>query len=88
MKKLILLLFVAVLAMTSCKKDRTCHCRTVTDYYDLTGTKTGTTTFERDEVYTKTTRKTAFYACVHAKTSQNHTNGNKAWEEDDYCELK
>ena len=89
MKKLILLTAVASLALVSCKKDRTCACRTTTDHYDITGTtKTSTDIVETDYVMTKVSKKKAFYACIHTKYSTTYPSGTKSSDVDDYCQLK
>ena len=86
MKKLILITGIAILALTSCKKDRTCHCKTTTDFYDASGTKISTSISETDNVMTKAKRSTAFNNCIHSKSSNSYTGGRT--DVDDYCEIK
>lgn len=88
MKKIVLLTAIASLAMVSCKKERTCHCRIVQDNYDLAGTKTSTNIVEIDKKQSKIGYQKAFNTCIHKKTTGNYPTGQKQYDYDEYCELK
>lgn len=88
MKKALVLSVLALAVMSSCKKDRTCHCRTVYDMYDnTTNTKLANFIPEDQDITMKdVSRKTAFNACVHKK--EVTVSGTVRTEIDYYCELK
>jgi len=81
MKKTLLIVAVAGLAMVACKKDRVCSCK----YYETTN---GANAYSSDYsvTYNDVSRKTAFNACVHSK--QTVTTGTVVVETDINCELK
>jgi hypothetical protein len=85
MKKIIFFAFVAMFAVSSCKKDRVCSCKTVT--YT---TSAGSTHIDVDpeEKYTMkdVSYRTAFNACTHTK--EFYTYGSVAVEVDTNCELE
>jgi hypothetical protein len=84
-KSLILLTLIG--GLYSCKKDRVCSCKQVTDVYDnTTGVKTATNIVDQDYTMTEVGYKTAFNACVHTKNTDIY--GNTRLETDMNCELK
>jgi hypothetical protein len=88
MKKIFLTVAVASIALVSCKKDRTCHCRVVQDNYDLAGNKTSTLIYEEDDKRTKVGYQNTFNTCIHKKTTGNYPSGQKMYDYDEYCEVK
>jgi hypothetical protein len=89
MKKIMVLMVVLTTVFVSCKKERTCACKNMQDFYDLTGAKTSTVKWETENKMTKVGRLEASATCVHKKTSGNYPNTTtKLYDYDEYCELK
>jgi hypothetical protein len=64
MKKILIIVAVAGLAMVACKKDRECSCKT---YSTLNGANA--TSFDQKYTMKDVSRRTAFNACIHSKES-------------------
>jgi len=86
--KILVLSILSLAVLSSCKKDRVCHCRTVMDVYDnSTNAKLFNYIPEDQDITMKdVSKKTAFYACVHKK--EVSVSGTVRTEIDYYCELK
>ena len=67
MKKIILVVAIAGLAMASCKKDRICSC-TTTSSFKVGGSFIST----NDVTYNKVTKETAKSACISKKASDSN----------------
>ncbi len=68
MKKIILVVAIAGLAMASCKKDRICSCTTTSSF-----TVGGSYTSTNDVTYNKVTKGTAKSACISRKASDSNS---------------
>ncbi|MCW3076654.1 MAG: hypothetical protein JWO32_1263 [Bacteroidetes bacterium] len=85
MKKTLLIIAIAGLAMTSCKKDRVCTCN-----FTVTQSSAGQTVSSSQTVeftLVKTTKRTAKLACIHTKSTDNNTPNYTATQDSD-CKLK
>ncbi len=83
MKKILLIVAVAGLAMASCKKDRVCSCKEVVTE---TGNFPGATVTDYEYTILKESRKTAYYACTHKK--QTYKIATETFDVDLNCSLK
>ena len=80
MKKVILVVAIAGLAMASCKKDRICSC-TVTSSYTAGSTTINTTTND-ETTFKEVSKRTAKSACISRKASDSNSSYSAV------CELK
>jgi hypothetical protein len=91
MKKTLLIVAVASLAMASCKKDRVCNCKITTTTTDPSGATQTDSSPAYDITLVKTSHTTAFRRCTHTKQTRESTIpgfGTFKYEDDYNCELK
>ncbi len=70
MKKIILVVAIAGLAMASCKKDRICSCTTTSTFNS--GNSSVSTTSTNNVTFNKVTKETAKSACISRKASDSN----------------
>lgn len=84
MKKLLIIVAVASMAMASCKKDRVCSCKTITSV--TTGGVKVDTSVDQDYTMVKTGYRAAYYHCTHTK--ETNVYGSVTVDVDANCSLK
>jgi hypothetical protein len=85
MKKILLIVAIAGMAVVSCKKDRVCSCKTVQDT-SVSGVKAGTVVTDYEYTMVKTGWRAGYNHCIHTKTSV--ATGTITVDTDSNCSLK